>query len=129
MTAARFDPQKNHRRSIRLKGYDYTQTRTYFVTICTWQRACLFGDVVEGEMRLSPLGQLVHEEWMRSIDIRKEIRLYADEFVIMPNHVHGIVWIVGADGNRHLFQLIRGMRTAATRITRQAFQDQTGRWR
>ena len=100
MTTARFDPRIHHRRSIRLKGYDYSQAGAYFVTICAWQRECLFGEVVEGEVRLSALGMIVREEWMRSGEIRKELRLYKDEFVIMPNHVHGIVWIIGADGNR-----------------------------
>ena len=89
----KFDPKIHHRHSIRLKGYDYTQAGAYFVTICTWKHECLFGEVVEGEMRLSALGQIVREEWVKSSDIRKEIRLFEDEFVIMPNHVHGIVWI------------------------------------
>lgn len=51
-------------------------------------------------MKLTPLGQIVYDEWMRSAEIRKEIRLFEDEFVVMPNHIHGIVWIVGADGVR-----------------------------
>ena len=59
--------------------------------MCTWSHECLFGEVVEGEMRLSAMGQIVREEWVKSSDIRKEIRLFADGFVIMPNHVHGIV--------------------------------------
>ena len=84
----------HHRRSIRLKGYDYSQPGAYFVTIVTQNRAEIFGQVVDGEMKLSALGQIVHDEWMRSIGIRAEIQLYEDEFVIMPNHVHGIVWIV-----------------------------------
>ncbi len=73
------------------------------MTICTRQRECLFGDVVEGSVNLSPLGQIVSEEWMRSKTMRQEIQLHADEFIIMPNHIHGIVWIhppVGADGVR-----------------------------
>ncbi len=93
----------HHRRSIRLKGYDYSQPGAYFVTMVTQNRAEIFGQVVDGEMKLSALGQIVHGEWMRSIGIRAEIQLYEDEFVIMPNHVHGIVWIVdpvGADGVR-----------------------------
>ncbi len=89
-----YDPERHHRRSIRLKGYDYTQPGAYFITICTHDRACLFGEVVEGQMRLNDFGQVVKEEWFRSAEIRKEIRLFADEFVVMPNHIHGIVWIV-----------------------------------
>ncbi len=93
----------HHRRSIRLNGYDYSQPGAYFVTMVTQNRAEIFGQVVDGEMKLSALGQIVHDEWMRSIGIRKEIQLHDDEFVIMPNHLHGIVWIVnpvGADGVR-----------------------------
>lgn len=52
----RYDPQRHHRRSIRLKEYDYTQPGAYFVTICAHERAPLFGDVVDGEMRLNEMG-------------------------------------------------------------------------
>ena len=90
----RYDPQKHHRRSIRLKGYDYTRTGAYFVTLVTHRRECLFGEVVEGEMRLNPPGEIVREEWFRSAEIRAEIELFPEEFVVMPNHIHGIVWIV-----------------------------------
>ncbi|MEO0408413.1 MAG: hypothetical protein AAF289_13780 [Cyanobacteria bacterium P01_A01_bin.135] len=88
----------NRRRSIRLPGYDYSASGLYFVTICTYQRQCLFGAVVNGEMRLNDLGQIVAAEWVRSADIRREIE--CDEWVVMPNHVHGIVRIVagGLDG-------------------------------
>lgn len=98
----KFDPQKHHRRSIRLKGYDYTQPGAYFVTMVTYHREETFGVVMNGVVNLSALGEIAREEWMRSIGIRKEICLYDDEFVVMPNHVHGIVWIVGvgADGVR-----------------------------
>ena len=94
----KFDPQLHHRRSIRLKGYDYTRPEAYFVTLCAWRRDCMFGEVVGGEVRLSALGQIVRDEWLRSIEIRREIRLYEDEFVVMPNHFHGIVWIVESVG-------------------------------
>ncbi len=97
------DSQERHRRSIRLKGYDYSSAGGYFITVVTFRREYLFGEVVEGEMRLNPLGEIVREEWFRSAKIRKEIHLEEDEFVVMPNHIHGIVWIhdvVGADGVR-----------------------------
>jgi putative transposase len=99
------DPQIHHRRSIRLKGYDYTQPGAYFVTICAYQREEIFGAVTKDGMQLSPLGKIVQAEWFRSAEIRKEVRLFEDEFVVMPNHLHGIVWIVendivGADGVR-----------------------------
>lgn len=74
----------HHRRSIRLRNYDYSSAGAYFVTICTWQRECLFGDIVDGEMRLNESGNIVLAEWERTPEIRKEIEL--DMAVIMPNH-------------------------------------------
>ena len=99
-----FDPKICHRHSIRLLGYDYSQAGGYYVTIVTLRRECLFGNVAGGEMQVNELGEIVQEEWFRSARIRKEIHLFEDEFVVMPNHIHGIVWIdpdaVGADGVR-----------------------------
>ena len=83
-----------HRRSIRLKGYDYTQPGAYFVTICTHGRKMLFGRVVDGEMALNEFGEIVREEWFKTAQVRPYVRLYEDEFVVMPNHIHGIIWIV-----------------------------------
>ena len=93
-----YDPARHHRRSIRLKGYDYTQAGAYFVTLCVQGRECLLGAVTAGEMILNELGQIVREEWERSSEIRREIEL--DEFVVMPNHTHGIVWIIETDDVR-----------------------------
>ncbi len=87
-------PDKHHRHSIRLQGYDYSQAGAYFVTIVTRDRACMFGHVVDGEMRMNELGKVVRDEWFRSGKIRSELQLNPDEFVAMPNHIHGIVWIV-----------------------------------
>ena len=87
----KYDPEKHHRRSIRLPGYDYSQSGFYFVTICCYQRQCLFGDIVDRAMRLNRYGEIVEKEWMRSSEIRKEIEL--DKYVVMPNHFHGIVII------------------------------------
>ncbi len=84
-------PDLHHRRSIRLKEYDYSQAGAYFITICTHQRENLFGKIVDGEMKLNEFGQIAHEEWHKTALIRGEIDL--DEFVIMPNHFHGIVII------------------------------------
>jgi putative transposase len=90
----RYDPERHHRRSIRLKGYDYTRMGAYFVTLCTQGRVCLFGEIMAGEMRLNEYGEIVQKEWFRSAEIRREIVLFSDEFVVMPNHIHGIVRIV-----------------------------------
>ena len=84
------------RRSIRLQGYDYTRPGAYFVTICTYGREHLFGTVMDGGMQENELGGIVREEWFRTAQVRPYVRLYDDEFVVMPNHIHGIIWIVGA---------------------------------
>ena len=94
-----YDPHKHHRRSIRLPGYDYTQPGAYFVTIVTHDRECLFGEVVDGQMRLNPFGEIVREEWFRTAVVRPYVMLAPDEFVVMPNHVHGIIWITGGRGD------------------------------
>lgn len=85
----------HHRRSIRLKGYDYRQTGAYFVTICAYGRACLFGKIIDGVVHLSPLGCLVRDEWEQTAVLRDNVEL--DAFVIMPNHFHGILVITGLD--------------------------------
>ncbi len=88
------DIYKYHRRSIRLKGYDYTLPGAYFVTLASWQREEIFGTIVNGEMCLNDFGRIAHEEWFKTAEIRHNVHLYEDEFVTMPNHFHGIIWIV-----------------------------------
>jgi putative transposase len=88
-----FDRHKHHRRSIRLPGYDYSEPGTYFVTLCTYSRECLLGDVHAGAVRLSDCGLVAREEWLRTARLPAEIQL--DAFVVMPNHLHGIVIIKG----------------------------------
>ena len=85
----KYDPDKYHRHSIRLKGYDYSESGAYFVTICTQDRECLFGDVLDGEMRLNDVGQVV-KQWWNDIPVRFS-HVELDEFVVMPNHFHGII--------------------------------------
>ena len=87
------DPAKHRRRSIRLKGYDYSQEGAYFVTVCTQNRECRFGNVVNGEMVLNDAGRMVQTVWDQIPDNYPGIK--TDAFVVMPNHVHGII-IVGA---------------------------------
>ena len=83
---------KHHRRSIRLRGYDYTQAGAYFVTLLAHNRECLFGDVVDGEMRVNALGQIVAECWEALPAHFSNVEL--DGFVVMPNHTHGVIVIV-----------------------------------
>lgn len=85
------DTTNRHRRSIRLRGWDYTAAAAYFVTIVTHERDMLFGEIVGGDVVLSTFGHVAAEEWPRTADVRANVEM--DEFVVMPNHVHGIVWI------------------------------------
>ena len=86
-----YNPDKHHRRSIRLKGYDYTQAGAYFVTIVTQGRACLFGRVVDGDMHLNDAGQMI-ERWWSALS-NKFPRVIPDAAIVMPNHFHGIIVI------------------------------------
>ena len=88
-----YDPTTHHRRSIRLPAYDYAQPGAYFVTLVTQARESLFGQVIDGEMRLNGLGDVVAQEWRRTGEMR-DVGL--DLFVVMPNHAHGILIVVGA---------------------------------
>jgi REP element-mobilizing transposase RayT len=90
----KYDPCEHHRRSIRLQGYDYAQAGAYFVTICTQNRECFFGDAEVGEMRLNDAGRMAQTVW-------EEMSIHyacveTDTFVVMPNHIHGIIVLVGA---------------------------------
>jgi REP element-mobilizing transposase RayT len=87
-------PNRFNRRSVRLEGFDYSGPGAYFVTVVTVQRECLFGEVVNGEMRLNELGVIACDEWLRSAFLRPYVQLNPNEFVVMPNHVHGIIWII-----------------------------------
>ena len=97
-----YDPQRHHRRSIRLKGYDYSQAGAYFITVCVQDRACLFGEIVDGEIRLNEYGECV-VRWWEDIP-RHFVPVDIDVFVVMPNHVHAIILItdppVGAGSPR-----------------------------
>jgi REP element-mobilizing transposase RayT len=86
-----YNPEIHHRRSIRLKGYDYSQAGLYFITFCVQNRAHLFGKIKNGIMCLNALGSIAYQEWEQSILIRKNISLGA--FIVMPNHLHGIIQI------------------------------------
>lgn len=90
--------ERRRRKSVRLQGYDYSQEGAYFITICTHNRRCTLCDIIENRIVLSEWGRIVEREWHRSGAVRAEIGL--DAFVIMPNHIHGIIFIhpVGASG-------------------------------
>lgn len=138
----RYDPDHHHRRSIRLKDYDYTQAGAYFVTICTWEREYLFGEVIDGLMSLNAYGQIVEDEWLKTAVIRRQVEL--DGFVIMPNHIHAIVVFTPPTGEpvqslashpklkrdpASLGALIAGFKAAVTRqINKLRRKSQTAVW-
>ena len=89
----RYDPEVHHRRSIRLSGFDYSRKGAYFVMIVTQGRACLLGQISNGEMRLNAAGDAITAWWRRLPD--KFPSTSVDAFVLMPNHLHGIIVIEG----------------------------------
>jgi len=87
----KYNPQIHHRRSIRLQDYDYSSEGAYFVTMCTQNRECLFGEIVNGQMILNEHGKIVEQCWNDLPNHYDNIEL--DAYVIMPNHFHGIIFI------------------------------------
>lgn len=113
-----------HRRSIRLRGYDYRQVGAYFVTLCTHGREMVFGEVVDGTMRLNAYGHIVTEDWLWLAE--RYLYVDLDAWVLMPNHLHGIVVILpdvespGEGGSRTaptkpLGRLVGAFKTVSTK--------------
>jgi len=90
----KFNPQIHHRRSVRLKEYDYTLPGAYIITIGTWQQEPLFGTVVNSEMRLNQFGQIVQTAWNDLPNHYPHVEL--DAFCIMPDHIHAIIILTAA---------------------------------
>jgi REP element-mobilizing transposase RayT len=118
------DPDIHDRKPIRLQEYDYANQGAYYVTICTWNRECIFGDVIKLAMQLNSFGDIVLQCWQDLPNHYRNIEL--DEFVIMPNHLHGIIWINGdiaraglkpaPTHKRHgLPEIIRALKTFSSR--------------
>jgi 2-C-methyl-D-erythritol 2,4-cyclodiphosphate synthase len=84
-----------NRQSVRLPGFDYTRGGAYFITICTTDRRCIFGDIAESHFHPSALGQIVQDCWDEIPSHHPQVEL--DTFQVMPNHVHGVLWIIGPD--------------------------------
>ncbi len=106
--------EQHHRRSIRLKDYDYTQNGAYFVTVCAHEKRCMFGHVVDGAMTVNAWGQVVQACW-------DEIPMHfpmveLDAFVVMPNHVHGII-VITDDGRDMTCAEINHMQNNISRVT------------
>ena len=90
------DPERHDRRSIRLPEYDYAQAGAYFITICTNNQECLFGEMTDGAVLLSKFGEIAVDEWVRTPNVRENVGL--DAFVVMPNHLQGVVIITHENG-------------------------------
>lgn len=91
----KYDPNIHHRRSIRLKGYDYSQLGLYFITICIKDRACLFGKIDDSIMILNDAGIMIENEWLKIPHRFQNVQLH--QYIVMPNHFHAIIEIVGND--------------------------------
>jgi REP element-mobilizing transposase RayT len=94
--ADNYNPELHQRRSIRLKGYDYSEIGAYYVTICTWRRECLLGNIVDRIVHLNEYGTIINKEWSQTEIIRSTVEV--DRYIIMPNHFHGILVINNGDG-------------------------------
>jgi putative transposase len=104
------DSNPHHRRSIRLQDYDYSQAGAYFITICTHEHKCIFGDIVDGKMILSQSGEIV-EEWWQKIPLRFPTA-ELDISCVMPNHFHGILLLQ----DKHV-ESYSGAETAPLRVS------------
>ncbi len=120
--------KRHSRRSIRLKGYDYSAPGAYFVTVCTQNRECLLGEIVEGEMVLNVTGKVVEKCWLEIPSHFPHVKL--DAFCIMPNHIHGILIIIESVGAKKFLPLqhgtsktigsiVRGFKIGVTKWVRQ----------
>ncbi|MEA5417544.1 transposase [Synechococcus sp. BA-132 BA5] len=109
-----YNPEIHHRRSIRLQGYDYSQSGAYFVTICTFQRQHLFGEVNNGEMQLNVTGQIISAIWQKVPQHFPNVEL--DQFILMPDHLHGIIVILEqADTLYSLATIIQNFKSSSAR--------------
>ena len=93
----KYDPYRHHRRSIRLKGYDYAQPGAYFITICTHNRERSLGKIVDSQIIVSPAGEIVRKAW--GTLQRQFPTIGLDVFAIMPNHIHGIITVTDGGGS------------------------------
>ena len=106
---SRHEAKVLRRRSIRLPGFDYTRNDSYFVTVCAANQACLLGRVINAVMHLSRLGQIVAEEWQRTVLLRPYVE--SDAFVVMPNHFHALFTLLREGPPRCEFESLESGRS------------------
>jgi REP element-mobilizing transposase RayT len=114
------------RRSIRLKSYDYSSHGAYFLTICTHKRQCTLGAIEDENMVLSGLGEIVKKEWFNLTIYYPSILL--DEFIIMPNHIHGIIFIENTCAKKLTLGTIMKYFKSITTIKNNKFLKNTGKF-
>lgn len=95
-----FNTSIHHRKSIRLKGYDYSQSGLYFITICCYNKECMFGEISNGTMALNSAGQVAQHCWQEIPSHFPNVVLH--EHIIMPNHIHGIIEITDTVGAKNI---------------------------
>lgn len=94
--------------STRLQTWNYGWNAPYFVTICTKNRAPYFGHISDGVLNLSEIGEIVYDEWVRTFELRADMNLIMDEFIVMPNHFHGIIIIGNNEYNERSRSAMHG---------------------
>jgi putative transposase len=105
-----YNPEKHHRRSIRLKGFDYSRSAAYFITICVQDRECLFGTISQNQLLSNDAGKMVSADWLALPSRFPSVIL--DEFIVMPNHFHGIICISpDSPDNPKLGKIIGGFKS------------------
>jgi putative transposase len=106
----KYDPDFNHRQSIRLKGYDYSTSGAYFITICTHEREHLFGDIVNETMQFNTCADIARSHWNQLAQYHQNVIM--DESIVMPNHLHGIIILESSiDNTKSISEIIRGFKT------------------
>ena len=113
----RYNPDVHHRHSIRLKEYDYSKEGMYFITICTKERECMLSEIVGADdpvcPRLTTIGKMVNECWYKMNQIYESVTIH--DYIIMPNHLHGIIEIQGGQSRPPLQKIIQGFKSVTTR--------------
>ncbi len=108
-----YNSEIHHRQSIRLQGYDYTNEGIYFVTICCYQRQHLFGEIDNGEMKINLIGQIVSALWQKMPQHFPNVEL--DGFILMPDHLHGIIMISESKEKASLANIIQNFKSISSR--------------
>ena len=105
------------RKSIRLKKHDYSSSGLYFLTICTYRKECLFGEILNGKLALNPAGNEASQIWKAIPEYFSQVIL--DEFIVMPHHVHGVIEILaGAGRSETVGAIVRGFKIGVTKWLR-----------